>query len=87
MAIPETHEHNYYHSLVQELKEAKKDHHIFDIQFLEYNIRILMGTKTTDMQMTQVADHISKKYKLYTEVNLTAKTITVYDVYTLDPRV
>lgn len=87
MTTNHTHETNHYHALIQELKEAKRDDHIFDIQFLEHDIRILMGTKTTDMQMSQVAEHISKRYKLYTETNLTAKTITVYDVYTLDPRV
>ena len=81
------HEVNHYHALVLELQQAKKEEHIYSLQFLEHDIRVFMNIKTPDAKIQQVADHISKKYRVYTTVGLTSKTITIHEAYTLDPKV
>lgn len=78
---------NHYHALVLELQAAKKSGHIDSIQFLERDILVLMNVNTSDEKLSQVADHISKKYRIWAKVNIVSKTITVFDVYCLDPRV
>ena len=81
------HAKNHYHSLIVELQTAKREGYVYEIQFLDHDLLILMDTKTPDAKIQEVADHISKKYRVYTEAKLSTKTIAVYDVYTLDPRV
>jgi hypothetical protein len=81
------HETNHFHSLILELQEAKRLGHIFQIQFLSHDLLVLMNSDTTTAKITEVADYISKKYRIYTEASISAKTITIFDVYMLDPKV
>lgn len=81
------HESNHFHALMLELQEAKRRGHIFQIHFLEHNLLILMDAKTEDAKISEVAEYLGKKYRIYTKHSISAKTITVFDVYTLDPRV
>lgn len=78
---------NHYHDLVIELQNAKAEGHIFDIKFLEHNVLVIMATHVSDEKISEVAQHISKKYRIYTETSISSKTITIYDAYTLDPKV
>lgn len=81
------HQANHYHSLLIELQEAKRSGHIFSISLLEHDILVLMATSVPDSKVSEVSEHISKKYGVFTKTNLTTKTITIHDAYTLDPRV
>lgn len=81
------HETNHFHALMLELQEAKRRGHIFQIQFLDYDVLILMNTSTDDAKISEVSDYISKKYRVHTESSLAAKTIRVFDAYMLDPKV
>jgi hypothetical protein len=78
---------NHYHNLMIELQAAKRVGHVKQIQLLDHDLRVVMSDETSDAKIQEVADHISEKYRVYVEVKLTTKTIVVYDVYTLDPRV
>lgn len=78
---------NHYHALVLELQQAKKVGHINRIQFLDRDILVFMSMSISDIDLTRVSDHIAKKYRIFTTTNLTSKTITIFDVYSLDPRV
>lgn len=78
---------NHYHALMQELQEAKQLNHITRIQFLDRDLLVFMVMDTQDSKLTEVAEHISKKYRVFTKANMVSKTITIFDVYSLDPRV
>jgi len=81
------HNTNHYHSLMIELQRAKKEGYIKDIQMLDHDLRVMMSLNTPDIKIQEVADHITAKYRIYTEAKLSTKVIVIYDVYTLDPRV
>ena len=81
------HSSNHFHSLMLELQEAKKHGHIFQIQFVDHNLLILMSRDTDHSKVHEVAEYISKKYRVYTEASLTSPSIVVFDVFMLDPRV
>lgn len=81
------HTTNHFHALILELQEAKRLGHIFQIQFLEHDLLLLMNSDIDDTKICEVSQYISKKYRVYTESSLTSKTITIFDVYMLDPRV
>ena len=78
---------NHYHKLMIELQKAKKEGHVKHIQVLDHDLRVIMSANVSDAKVQEVAEHISKKYRVYVESSLSSKTIVVYDVYTLDPRV
>lgn len=78
---------NHYHALMIELQEAKKLGHVSRIQFLDQDLLVFMNMDISDDKLSQVAEHISKKYRVFTKTHLVSKTLTIFDVYTLDPRV
>jgi hypothetical protein len=70
-----------------ELQAAKRKGYIFNIQLLEHDLLVLMSSETTDSKVCEVAEYIGKKFSLYTKPNTRSKSIMVFDVYMLDPKV
>lgn len=83
----EQHQTNHYHALIQELQKAKHEGYISRIQLSEHDVLVFMDMSVSDTKLSEVAKHISKKYRLFTKENMSSKTITIYDAYMLDPRV
>lgn len=78
---------NHYHALMLELQNAKKLGHIDRIQFLDQDLLVFLNIDISDEKLYQVSEHIGKKYRVFTKVHIISKTITIFDVYCLDPRV
>ena len=87
MTIQENHDNSHYRSLIIELQKAKREGFIHDIVLLDHDLKITMNWLTPDAKVSEVAEHISSKYRIFAEPKLSSKTIMIYDVYSLDPKV
>lgn len=87
MTNTDNHHGSHYRSLITELQRAKKEGFVFELQFLDHDLKVIMSQETPDSKVSEVAEHISKKYRVFAEAKMSSKTIMIYDVYCLDPRV
>jgi len=87
MPNTDNHDGSHYRSLITELQRAKKEGFVFELEFLDHDLKVKMSDDTPDSKISEVAEHISKKYRVFAEAKISSKIIMIYDVYSLDPRV
>lgn len=75
---------NQYHTLIVELQNAKKHGFIKKMLFLEQDLIVILAESTPCSKLEEIAQHIEKKYKVYTKASTSGKKIIIHDVYCLD---